>query len=233
MSDSLQDIAALLFKKEKALQPPRFAKVESVDGDSMTVQLGSDSADAVRCTACEVGDVVLLETMPSGTLAAVATRGATGGSTGGAVWGGITGTLSNQTDLSEALSGLQGQIDALSCTENSGGATFAECEAYAANGWGWREEKHGDGRLTLYIWDWFSVTATTSYKTLNYPADATPFVDAPIPDVQPSNASGYVYNDAIATSIINKTSSAITIGVRRTNGATRVILSAVYHGHWK
>lgn len=78
--ETLESISALFgFGAEKALQPPRFAKVTAVSGDAVTVKVGTDSAEAVRCCACAAGDVVLLETLPNGTLAAVATRGASGG----------------------------------------------------------------------------------------------------------------------------------------------------------
>lgn len=75
-----ESIAQLLhLGPQKPLQPPRFAKVAAVAGDTVTVALGQGTAEAVRCCPCSVGDVALLETLPNGTLAAVATRGAAGG----------------------------------------------------------------------------------------------------------------------------------------------------------
>ena len=61
--------------ESKPDQPPRWAKVTAVGSDTVTVTLGAANVDAARCCLCGVGDVVLLETMPSGQLAAVATRG--------------------------------------------------------------------------------------------------------------------------------------------------------------
>lgn len=80
MADTIAELASLLkLGPDAPLQPPRFAKVVSVAGDTVTVTLGGSNADAVRCCACAADDIVLLETMPSGQLAAVATKGASGG----------------------------------------------------------------------------------------------------------------------------------------------------------
>ena len=76
MAETIAEIAGLLkLGPDAPLQPPRFAKVVSVAGDTVTVTLGGSNADAVRCCACAADDIVLLETMPSGQLAAVATKG--------------------------------------------------------------------------------------------------------------------------------------------------------------
>lgn len=86
MADTIAELASLLkLGPDAPLQPPRFAKVVSVAGDAVTVTLGGSNADAVRCCACSADDVVLLETMPSGQLAAVATKGASGSSDTGVV----------------------------------------------------------------------------------------------------------------------------------------------------
>lgn len=83
MAETVAEIAGLLkLGPDAPLQPPRFAKVVSVVGDTVTVTLGGSNVDAVRCCACAADDVVLLETMPSGQLAAVATKGASGGGGG-------------------------------------------------------------------------------------------------------------------------------------------------------
>lgn len=95
MAETVANLASLLkLGANLPLQPPRFAKVTAVSGDTVTVSLGSGTADAVRCCACAVDDVVLLETMPSGTLAAVATKGASGG---GGVQSVTVGTVSGAT----------------------------------------------------------------------------------------------------------------------------------------
>ena len=94
--ETLESIADLFgFGAQKALQPPRFAKVTAVSSDTVTVTLGAASAEAVRCCVCSVDDVVLLETLPNGTLAAVGTRGQQGG--GGGVNSVTVGTVSGAT----------------------------------------------------------------------------------------------------------------------------------------
>ena len=76
MADTLEELADLLhLGPEKPDQPPRFAKVTAISGDTVTVQLGAGNVEAVRCCLTKVGDVVLLETLPSGQLAAVAVKG--------------------------------------------------------------------------------------------------------------------------------------------------------------
>lgn len=76
MAETIAELASLLkLGPDAPLQPPRFAKVVSVSGDAVTVTLGGSNADAVRCCTCSVGDVVLVETLPSGQLAAVGTKG--------------------------------------------------------------------------------------------------------------------------------------------------------------
>lgn len=128
------------------------------------------------------------------------------------------------TDASSPSSGL-------TCTENSGGQTLATCMTYPSAGWGWREEKWSDGRLTLYIWAWYTLSATTSYKTLNWPTDATAFVDFPAPSV--AACSTGQNQDAIAISFATLTvGSNIVLGVRRTNSAARVVPVVTLHGHW-
>lgn len=78
MQPTLEDIAqAFGLEPDAPLQPPRFAKVTAVADDTVTVTLGTQTVEAVRCCVCSAGDVVLLETLPSGRLAAVGTRGAT------------------------------------------------------------------------------------------------------------------------------------------------------------
>lgn len=79
MAETIAEIAGLLkLGPDAPLQPPRFAKVVSVADDTVTVTLGASAVEAVRCCHCVAGDIVLLETMPSGQLAAVATRSANG-----------------------------------------------------------------------------------------------------------------------------------------------------------
>lgn len=79
MAETLESIAGLFgFGDKQPNQPARFAEVSAVTGDTVAVTVGASTVDAVRCCHCTAGDVVLLETMPNGTLAAVATRNANG-----------------------------------------------------------------------------------------------------------------------------------------------------------
>lgn len=98
MAENLESIAGLFgFGEKKPDQPPRFAKVTAISGDTVTVTVGASNVDAVRCCDCAVDDVVLLETMPSGQLAAVAVKGYNGGGGGGTYTAGTGLTLSGTT----------------------------------------------------------------------------------------------------------------------------------------
>ena len=94
MAENLESIAGLFgFGEKKPDQPPRFAKVTAISGDTVTVTVGASNVDAVRCCDCAVADVVLLETMPSGQLAAVGVKGYNGGGGGAATtWYGTCST---------------------------------------------------------------------------------------------------------------------------------------------
>lgn len=78
-------------------QPPRFAKVTAVSGDTATVTVGASNVDAVRCCDCAADDVVLLETLPSGQLAAVGVKGYNGGGGGSSAraWYGTCATAAS------------------------------------------------------------------------------------------------------------------------------------------
>ena len=119
MADTLEDLANLLhLGPEKPDQPPRFAKVTAISGDTVTVQLGSSTVDAVRCTLCSVGDVVLLETLPSGQLAATGTKGIQP-STGQDTTYDLTSSVSSHT-FTATLSGSDGSSDTVSLTLAAG-----------------------------------------------------------------------------------------------------------------
>jgi len=236
MADTIAELASLLkLGPDAPLQPPRFAKVVSVADDTVTVTLGASAVEAVRCCHCVADDIVLLETMPSGQLAAVATKGATGG-TGvqSLTIGTVTGaTLTNSGTATDPVLNLTvPTYSTLTCTENSGGQTLATCMTYPSAGWGWREEKWSDGRLSLFIWAWYTLSATTSYKDLVWPADATAFTDFPVPTVA-ACTTGQT-QDSIAISFATLTvGNTITLGIRRTNSAARVVPVVTLHGHWR
>lgn len=78
MAETLESIAGLFgFGDKQPNQPARFAEVTAVSGDTVAVTVGASTVDAVRCCACDAGDVVLLETLPNGLLAAIGTKGNT------------------------------------------------------------------------------------------------------------------------------------------------------------
>ena len=125
-----------------------------------------------------------------------------------------------------------GQSGAAVCWEKQGGVKFATALTWVNPAFGWREEKWSDGRLTLYWWEWWSLSATTSYKTMNWPADATPFVDAPIPQIT-AVTTGQA-QDAIAASIATYTpGTTITVAIRRTNNVSKCLIAFRVDGHWK
>lgn len=97
MAETLESIAGLFgFGEKQSNLPSRFAEVAAVSGDTASVIIGDSTVDAVRCCGCGVGDVVLVVTLPAGTLAAVATKGASGGG-GGGVQSVTIGTVNGAT----------------------------------------------------------------------------------------------------------------------------------------
>ena len=214
-------IARLFGFDAKTSPQPRFAKVASVSADTLGVLIGTEEAEAVRCCVAEVGDIVLVQTMPNGTLAAIAKRGETASAS--ATWGSITGDLGDQTDLAAVLATIP------SVTTNSGGTTFAECMAWPVNGWGWKEEKHSDGRLIVTVWDWFSTATNPRYATIAYPAGATAFVDTPTPTV----GTRVAVNCSVSVSVGNISSSTIGIGTNRVGNSGNVAVVVRLEGRWK
>lgn len=112
MAETVESLAELLhLGPQKALQPPRFAKCTAVSGDTCTVTIGGSSAEAVRCCLCAAGDVVLLETLPNGTLAAVTRRTASGQSTS------FPGVVSAHLSSIDTLTPVAGNQSALSARD--------------------------------------------------------------------------------------------------------------------
>lgn len=203
---SLESIAKIFdFGEKKPLQPPRFAKVSAVTDESVSVTIGAEQAEAVRCTPCQVGDIVLLETLPNGTLAAVATRGATGGGGGSVSWGGISGDMSAQTDLSAALSGLQGGIDAVGCEVLSNATAHETTQP----GYSWTAWKYADGRLVVQFSDYWSAANGASFGYYSWYVD---HIGVHLPSAEDANAPAFV-------------STPYIIGQVRSNGASLLSLS--------
>lgn len=252
MADTIAELAGLLkLGPDAPLQPPRFAKVVSVAGDTVTVTLGGSNVDAVRCCDCSADDVVLLETMPSGQLAAVATKGASGG--GGGVQSVTIGTVSGATftdtgTATDPVLNLTVPIySTLTVTENSGGVQLSSYGLElgtgawpAGGGWGWREEKWSDGRLTVYWWQWFATTGSgwqQLWTNLPYPTGATGFVDTPNPSVSLFDNGASVQGAAMVKLTSIRTSSDTTgfkmtyyNSAANTNAKTLVLVRA--DGHW-
>lgn len=180
--DTLGSIAGLFgFDKDRPLLPPRFAKVVTVGADTVGVTVGESTVEAVRCCACAVDDVVLVETMPNGTLAAVATRGASGGSSG--VQSVTIGTVSGATFANSGTADnvvLDLDVDA---------------PEYGASGiWAWH--KWPDGTAQCWGYTTWSITSWSAWGNMYYsnPIASQPypvglFLDPPI-EIAKVSASG-------------------------------------------
>ena len=124
-----------------------------------------------------------------------------------------------------------------SVTEITGGTTMSTCRS--SGGWGWRADKHSDGRMTLHVWNRYTLSATTSYQTLNLPASSALAVFTDFPIIHVTAVSTTTTNDSIATSVNSATMStsgtqgSLSIGVRRTNGDSTVVINATLEGHWR
>lgn len=162
----------------KSLQPPRFAKVLSTSGDYCTVALGDTTAQATRCCVCSTGDIVLLETLPSGALAAVGARGQSGG-TGvqsisvGAVEGATLAVTGTATDPVLDLEVFQQGTDGI---------------------WTWR--KYPDGTAECWGQTTWAISGWTAWGSLYYhnniPQIAYPsglFISGPI-EIARASATG-------------------------------------------
>ena len=182
MADTVASLASLL-KLGPGLpaQPPRFAKVTAISGDTVTVSLGNGTADAVRCCDCAVGNVVLLETMPSGILAAVGVKGYSGGSY--TLPPATTTTLGGViADGSSITVDLDGTIHAvgLTCTVNTGGVPWSSATAFPATTIGWEEHVWSDGRLTRWVWQAFYYSSSARSVTFGPFATVTEFTATPL-----------------------------------------------------
>ena len=250
MAETVASLASLL-KLGASLpqQPPRFAKVTAISGDTVTVSLGSGTADAVRCCDCAVDDVVLLETLPSGILAAVGVKGYSGGSytLPPATTTTLGGVIADGTSITVDLDGTI-HAAGLTCTENSGGVQLSSYDLEkhagswpASGGWGWREEKWSDGRLTVYVWYWVATTSS-GWNSIgggfNYPTASTPFIDTPFPTAtvfdSASSASG-----AAMVNITALHSALDTFGYKMTyynsaaNSNSKRLILLRMDGHWQ
>ena len=220
MADTVASLASLL-KLGPGLpaQPPRFAKVTAISGDTVTVSLGNGTADAVRCCDCAVGNVVLLETMPSGLLAAVGVKGYSGGSytLPPATTTTLGGVIADGTSITVDLDGTIHAVG-LTCTVNTGGVTWATATTFPAESRGWEEHVWSDGRLERWIWQNFYYNAATRNVTFAPTGTMTEFVGTPRVGLSAVFAGG---------------NSAATIGIKSytySGGADSITATIAYFG---
>ena len=243
MAETLESIAGLFGFGEKAPNTPaRFAEVVSVSGDTVSVTVGSANVDAVRCCDCSPGNVVLVETMPSGALAAVAVKGYNGGSytLPPATTSTLGGVIADGTSISVDLDGTI-HASVLTCTERSGGPTWDSIVSLQSSTYtGWREEKWSDGRLTVWLYYWYNFSSANRDVTLIWPKETTPFIDTPLFSAQGSMLGSSAPAGAYITQLYNNftkstasTNGSIPMRLSRTgssSGAVVVLLRA--DGHW-
>ena len=191
-------------------QPPRFAKVTAISGDTVTVTLGASNVDAVRCCDCVADDVVLLETLPSGQLAAVGVKGYNGGGGGGSYSAGTGLTLNGSTfDHSNAVTA--GTIGTSSAT--SGSTLAVPYATYDAQGHITAQGTHTHtvtGFKKDVVHYMGAVQSGTGYLRLCTidTGSATNHGDAPIRIVYAHRNSGDAYVPDYCTMVINYSSAA-------------------------
>lgn len=134
-------------------------------------------------------------------------------------------------DLSTKLL-LKKILDSLTFVENSGGSTWQTVQgAPASNSAGWYERKYADGRLTLWVWDWYNMAQASRSVTWTWPTGPTPFTDFPIwtePAVRVHAASSVVFT---VTGITVNTS--ISFYITKTGSNTAAPWCVRLDGHWK
>ena len=179
--ETLESIAGLFgFGDKQQNTPARFAEVVSVSGDTVSCTVGNSNVDAVRCCDCAPSDVVLLETMPSGALAAVAVKGYNGGSytLPPATTSTLGGVIADGTSITVDVDGTI-HSTGLTRETSSGGVTWATAITFPAESRGWYEERWSDGRMTRWIWQNFYYNASTRNVTFNPTGTMTQFTDTP------------------------------------------------------
>lgn len=228
MAETVANLASLLkLGANLPLQPPRFAKVTAVSGDTVTVSLGSGTADAVRCCACAVDDVVLLETMPSGTLAAVATKGAQGG--GGGVESVTIGIVNGATFTNSGTASnvvLDLSVNAPYTLETSGIWTVKKWADGTAECW-------GDITSTVASWSgWGNQYYSQPYISASYPAGL--FIAKPVETAAAGNGAADAFMAArqgTGDATTTRTYFLVRPGTGATGGTTTVSIHAF--GRWQ
>ena len=178
-------------------------KVAADNGDGTLSVLLGGSATPTTCQAyciASAGDIVFV-VISKGKARAIARQGGNGG--GSAVWGAITGTLSDQTDLANALAD---KADASSFADyvieegTSGIWTYRKWNSGVSECWGIYEWK-----LTAQS-TWGSMYYATPESTAqSYPAGL--FIDTPV-----EQGTINYRNGDVLTTRLNNTGSSTTSG---------------------
>jgi len=238
MADPTLEEVAKLFRlgPEEPDKPPRFAKVTAVSGDTATVSIGSGTADAVRCCDCAAGDVVLVVTMPSGLLAAVAVKGYSGGGGGGGVQTLTIGTVSGAT-FTDSGTATDPVLDLtvptyVTCTESSWGDSYDTAYTWSNPGYGGREFKFSDGRLVREVWEWYTISgANMGEKTTSMSGRVTAFSDTPTV-VTSSKVKTNVAVTAAVKSWSDTSCSFYCYAHGTTTGSPKALILIRMFGHW-
>lgn len=158
-----------------------------------------------------------------------------------------TDNLSVKKLLAQLVADASSPSSSLTCIENSGGVQLSSyglelgTGTWPANGgWGWREEKWSDGRLTVYFWKWFATSNSgwqQLWTNLEYPTDSTAFIDTPTPFTSLVDNAMSIQGAAMLKLTSIRTSSNTTgfkmtyyNSAANTNAKTLVIVQLA--GHW-
>lgn len=228
MADTIAGLAQLLnLGPGLPQQPPRFAKVTAISGDTVTVYLGSGTADAVRCCDCAVADVVLLETMPSGQLAAVAVKGYSGG-------GGYVLPVATTTTLGGVIA------DGSTITVDVDGTIHAALYEQSTSGiWTYRKwldgtaECWGNYTYTITSWSsWGSLYYSQPFATTSYPAGLFTAAPTEVATLTSKSSDGFV---SVRSNTGSNTATRSYFLARPTNGTNNQdgTLSVYAIGRWQ
>lgn len=230
-----------------------FGKVEAVEDGVLTLTTSGGTMTATAFCTASAGDVVLV-LVNDGKAVALATRGGEGGGGTPGPQGpkgdkGDTGPQGPQGETGpqgpegpagpegpqgpKGDKGDPGEGGGDTVTTNKGGVTWATCLTAPSNGWGWREEKHSDGRLALWVWDWFTMSATAmGTKTLTYPSAATAFAETP--NVFTSARTNVATALAMGVSGVTSSNISVYMYANGTTGSGRIAFVQIkFEGRWK
>ena len=116
--------------------------------------------------------------------------------------------------------------------DDPGAINWDYCRGFNGSGFGWREEKWSDGRLTLYEWCWWTLSTSPRIVTCKWPTAATQFISTPTwsfgseaPDVNGLDIS--IQSLSIPTSF--------NLRLLRTGGSTtsKAAICVRFDGRWQ